>query len=45
MMELRDRLRQRPEFAEVKLSPLAFAAWAVCLASRQDTGDQLGMGR
>ena len=33
MMELRDRLRKRPEFAEVKLSPLAFAAFAVCLAS------------
>ncbi len=35
MMELRDRLRKRPEFAEVRLSPLAFAAWAVCLASRK----------
>ncbi len=35
MMELRDRLRKRPEFAEVKLSPLAFAAWAVCLAARR----------
>ncbi len=35
MMELRDRLRKRSEFAEVKLSPLAFAAWAVCLASRK----------
>jgi len=33
MMELRDRLRQRPEFGEVKLSPLAFASLAVCLAS------------
>jgi len=35
MMQLRDRLRRRPEFADVKLGPLAFAAWAVCLASRR----------
>ncbi len=35
MTELRDRLRKRPEFAEVKLSPLAFAASAVCLAARR----------
>ncbi len=35
MMELRDRLRRRPEFADVKLSPLAFAARAVCLAARR----------
>ncbi len=35
MMELRDRLRKRPEFAEVKLGPLAFAAFAVCLAARR----------
>ena len=35
MMELRERLRRRPEFAEIKLSPLAFAAFAVCLASRR----------
>jgi 2-oxoisovalerate dehydrogenase E2 component (dihydrolipoyl transacylase) len=35
MMELRERLRRRPEFAETKLSPLAFAASAVCLASRR----------
>lgn len=35
MMELRDRLRRRPEFAETKLSPLAFCARAVCLASRR----------
>ena len=35
MMELRERLRRRPEFAEVKLSPLAFAAWAVCLAVKR----------
>ncbi len=35
MMELRDRLRRRPEFADAKLSPLAFAARAVCLAARR----------
>lgn len=35
MMELRERLRKRPEFTEVKLSPLAFAAFAACLASRR----------
>ncbi|MGS0684813.1 dihydrolipoamide acetyltransferase family protein [Nakamurella sp. GG22] len=35
MMELRDRLRRRPEFAEVKLTPLAFVARAVCLAARR----------
>jgi pyruvate dehydrogenase E2 component (dihydrolipoamide acetyltransferase) len=35
MMDLRDRLRRRPEFADVKLSPLAFAARAVCLAARR----------
>ncbi len=35
MMELRERLRRRPEFAEIKLGPLAFAASAVCLASRR----------
>jgi pyruvate dehydrogenase E2 component (dihydrolipoamide acetyltransferase) len=35
MMELRDRLRRRSEFAETTLSPLAFAAFAVCLASRR----------
>ncbi len=35
MMELRERLRRRPEFAEVKLTPLAFAARAVCLAARR----------
>ena len=35
MMELRDRLRQRPEFADIKLTPLAFAARAVCLAARR----------
>lgn len=35
MMELRDRLRRRPEFADLKLSPLVFAARAVCLAARR----------
>lgn len=35
MMELRERLRRRPEFAAVKLTPLAFAARAVCLAARR----------
>ncbi len=35
MMELRDRLRRRPEFADVKLTPLVFAARAVCLAVRR----------
>lgn len=35
MMELRDRLRRRPEFADTKLSPLAFTARAVCLALRR----------
>lgn len=37
-MELRDRLRQRPEFRDVKLSPLTFAARAVCLALRRSPG-------
>ncbi len=35
MMELRDRLKRRPEFADVKLTPLTFAARAVCLAARR----------
>ena len=35
MMELRDKVRRRPEFADVKVSPLAFAAFAVCRASRR----------
>ena len=35
MMELRERLRRRPEFADIKLTPLAFAARAVCLAARR----------
>jgi len=35
MMELRDRLRRRAEFADIKLTPVAFAARAVCLAVRR----------
>ena len=35
MMDLRERLRRRPEFADIRLSPLAFAARAVCLAARR----------
>ena len=35
MMTLRSTLKSRPEFAEVKLTPLAFAAKAVCLAVRR----------
>lgn len=35
MMELRDRLRGRRDWAGVKLSPLTFAARAVCLAARR----------
>ena len=35
MMELRDRLRRRPEFADTNLTPLAFVARAVCLAVRR----------
>ena len=35
LMALRQRLRSRPEFADVKLTPLAFAARAVCLALRR----------
>ncbi|GDY30838.1 dihydrolipoamide acetyltransferase family protein [Gandjariella thermophila] len=35
MMELRERLKVRSEFAGVKLTPLAFAAKAVCLAVRR----------
>lgn len=34
MMELRARLKGSPEFAGVKLTPLTFAAKAVCLAVR-----------
>jgi 2-oxoisovalerate dehydrogenase E2 component (dihydrolipoyl transacylase) len=35
MMELRARLLAQPQFRNVKLSPLAFAARAVCLAARR----------
>jgi pyruvate dehydrogenase E2 component (dihydrolipoamide acetyltransferase) len=35
MMELRAKLRNDPAFAGVKLTPLAFAAKAVCLAVRR----------
>ncbi|MBM9476622.1 2-oxo acid dehydrogenase subunit E2 [Nakamurella flavida] len=35
MMELRERLRKRPEYARIKLTPLAFVARAVCLAVRR----------
>ena len=35
MMEFRQRLRSRPEFRDVKVTPLAVAAKAVCLAARR----------
>jgi len=35
MMKLRERLRERRDWAGVKLSPLTFAARAVCLAARR----------
>ncbi|RBM23764.1 branched-chain alpha-keto acid dehydrogenase subunit E2 [Prauserella sp. PE36] len=35
MMELREKLKTSPAFAGVKLTPLAFAAKAVCLAARR----------
>jgi 2-oxoisovalerate dehydrogenase E2 component (dihydrolipoyl transacylase) len=35
MIELRARLAAQPQFRGIKLSPLAFAARAVCLASRR----------
>ncbi len=35
LMELRERCKARPEFAGLKLSPLAFAARTVCLAVRR----------
>jgi pyruvate dehydrogenase E2 component (dihydrolipoamide acetyltransferase) len=35
MMELRDRLRARREYAGLKITPLTFAARGVCLASRR----------
>jgi len=35
MMQLRQKLKSHPEFAGVKLTPLAFAAKAVCLAAKR----------
>ncbi|RZQ65130.1 dihydrolipoamide acetyltransferase family protein [Amycolatopsis suaedae] len=35
MMELRDKLKKTPAFAGIKLTPLAFAAKAVCLAVKR----------
>ncbi|WP_116049495.1 dihydrolipoamide acetyltransferase family protein [Amycolatopsis palatopharyngis] len=35
MMELRARLKNSPAFAGVKLTPLAFAAKAICLAAKR----------
>ncbi|MDA3627807.1 dihydrolipoamide acetyltransferase family protein [Saccharopolyspora oryzae] len=35
MMELREQLKKHPEFRDVKVTPLAFAAKAVCLAARR----------
>ncbi|WP_433870618.1 dihydrolipoamide acetyltransferase family protein [Saccharopolyspora sp. CA-218241] len=35
MMELRERLKAHPGFRDVRVSPLAFAAKAVCLAARR----------
>ncbi|WP_158879506.1 dihydrolipoamide acetyltransferase family protein [Amycolatopsis anabasis] len=35
MMELRAKLKNSPEFAGVKLTPLAFAAKAMCLAAKR----------
>ena len=35
MMEFRQRLRSQPEFRDVKVTPLAVAARAVCLAARR----------
>ena len=35
MMELRARLKTAPEFRDVKLTPLVFAARAMCLAARR----------
>ena len=43
MMELRDRLRARPEFAGVKLTPLAFVAPRGLRGRPADAGDQLGV--
>jgi pyruvate dehydrogenase E2 component (dihydrolipoamide acetyltransferase) len=35
MMELREKLKKQPAFADVRLTPLAFAAKAVCLAAKR----------
>ncbi|HET6500536.1 MAG TPA: dihydrolipoamide acetyltransferase family protein [Amycolatopsis sp.] len=35
MMELREKLKKHPDFAGVKLTPLAFAAKALCLAAKR----------
>ena len=35
MMEFRERLKSHPEFRGVKVTPLAFAAKAVCMAARR----------
>ncbi|MDQ4011138.1 MAG: 2-oxo acid dehydrogenase subunit E2, partial [Actinomycetota bacterium] len=35
MMQLRSRLKTQPQFRDVKLTPLAFAARAMCLALRR----------
>lgn len=35
LMELRERVRARPEFADAGVTPLAFVARAVCLAARR----------
>ncbi|MFD2418095.1 dihydrolipoamide acetyltransferase family protein [Amycolatopsis pigmentata] len=35
MMELREKLKRHPRFAGIKLTPLAFAAKAVCLAVKR----------
>jgi 2-oxoisovalerate dehydrogenase E2 component (dihydrolipoyl transacylase) len=35
MMQLRERLKARPEFATVRVTPLAFAARAVCIAAKR----------
>ena len=35
MMQLRERLKERPEFAGVRVTPLAFAARAVCIAAKR----------
>lgn len=35
MMQLRDRLKSDPRFRDVKVTPLTFAAKAVCLAARR----------